>query len=188
VMGGVSLGNATLEVSLGFTPALDDRFILINNDGHDAIEGTFQGLPEDTLVTVGGQQFRITYEGGDGNDVELIRTGVGLAHGNLIVHGTAGADAIRFIPSGNAGAIEVLLNGVSQGTFTPAEAGRILCYGHRGNDDIQVAGGIGRSAWLYGGGGDDRLQGGAGHHVLMGGAGAGPLLRCQGRHLLLAPP
>ncbi|HNQ89221.1 MAG TPA: autotransporter-associated beta strand repeat-containing protein [Verrucomicrobiota bacterium] len=49
--------------------------VLINNDGTDAVSGTFDGLPEDTLITVGWGQFRISYAGGDGNDVSLTYVG-----------------------------------------------------------------------------------------------------------------
>ncbi|MCI0684641.1 MAG: CSLREA domain-containing protein [Gemmataceae bacterium] len=185
VIGGVDLGNATLDVSLGFAPALGDSFLVVNNDGTDAIQGTFQGLDEDALFTVDGQQFRISYEGGDGNDVELTRTGIGLAHGNLVVHGTDADDTIRIVQAGDTGALEVLLNDVSQGTFTPDAGGQIIVRGHRGDDDIEVAGGIDLSAWLYGGRGDDLLKGGAGNDVLLGGAGDDDLSGGQGRDLLI---
>jgi Ca2+-binding RTX toxin-like protein len=181
----VTINDATLNVSPGFTAAIDDQFLIINNDGTDVVVGTFAGLEEDTLFTVDGQEFRISYEGGDGNDVELIRAGIGLVHGNLVVHGTNADDTIRFVPAGNGGAIKVLLNGVSQGTFTPAPGGKIIARGHRGDDDIEVAGSISVSAWLYGGRGDDRLKGGAGHDVLLGGAGDDDLSGGQGRDLLI---
>jgi Ca2+-binding RTX toxin-like protein len=185
VVGGVDLGGATLEVSLGFVPEIGDSFVIVNNDGTDAIQGTFQGLPEDALFTIDGQRFRLSYEGGDGNDVELIRAGIGLARGNLVVHGTDADDTIRILSAGNAGTLEVVVNGISQGTFTPAPEGRIIVRGYRGDDDIRVAGGIGWSAWLYGGRGHDRLQGGAGNDVLMGGVGDDVLHGGQGRDLMI---
>ncbi len=37
----------------------------------EAVQGTFNGLPEGGSFTVGGQFFRITYKGGDGNDVVI---------------------------------------------------------------------------------------------------------------------
>jgi hypothetical protein len=47
-------------------------FTIINNDGADAVVGTFAGLAEGSLVTTGGHQFRISYVGGTGaNDVTL---------------------------------------------------------------------------------------------------------------------
>jgi autotransporter-associated beta strand protein len=73
VHGSVSLNDATLLVSLGFTPSVGDSFFIINNDGTDPVSGTFNGLPEGTLFNVGSAYFRITYTGGDGNDVVLTR-------------------------------------------------------------------------------------------------------------------
>jgi len=71
VNGPVSLGNATLGVSLGFLPAPGTSFIILDNDGTDAINGTFNGLPEGAVLNVGGNKLRISYVGGTGNDVEL---------------------------------------------------------------------------------------------------------------------
>jgi autotransporter-associated beta strand protein len=77
VTGTVALNGLTLNVSLGFTPALGDSFTIINNDGSDQIIGTFGGLPEGKFFSVGGASFRITYSGGPGsNDVVLTRDDV----------------------------------------------------------------------------------------------------------------
>src|SRR5207244_1779258 len=78
----------------------------------------------------------------------------------LVVQGTLGNDTIVFTPGGNTGDISVKLNGASLGTFHPT--GRIIAYGLAGDDDIQVAGSIDLSAWLFGGDGNDRLKGGSG--------------------------
>ena len=71
VTGTVSLGDATLNVIPGFTPASGMVFTIINNDGVDAINGIFAGLLEGTEFNTSGQTFRISYIGGDGNDVTL---------------------------------------------------------------------------------------------------------------------
>jgi Ca2+-binding RTX toxin-like protein len=48
-------------------------YTLINNDGTDAVAGTFTGVAEGTQVgSVGGYGLFLTYQGGDGNDVQLI--------------------------------------------------------------------------------------------------------------------
>jgi autotransporter-associated beta strand protein len=75
VKGTVTLGNATLDLKLapGFAPAAGQSFVLVNNDGTDAVSGTFSGLPEGAYFVLNGQTFRITYAGGTGNDVVLIR-------------------------------------------------------------------------------------------------------------------
>jgi len=75
VHGTVALSNANLALNLGgFTPALGDTFTILNNDGVDAISGTFSGLPPGGLLTNGATIFRITYNGGDGNDVTVTTT------------------------------------------------------------------------------------------------------------------
>lgn len=71
VKGTVNLGGCLLEIALGYSPTLGDSFTLIDNDGSDAVTGTFAGLPEGALITVGNGQFEITYQGGTGNDVVL---------------------------------------------------------------------------------------------------------------------
>jgi autotransporter-associated beta strand protein len=76
VTGTVSLGNSTLNVSLGFVPTIGDVFRIINNDLADAITGTFNGLPEGSTITVGVATFTISYIGGNGNDVTLTATDV----------------------------------------------------------------------------------------------------------------
>lgn len=75
VTGTVSLGSATLNVILGFVPAAGQVFTIINNDAADPVTGTFNGLPEGFTFVAGGQVFRISYVGGDGNDVVLAALG-----------------------------------------------------------------------------------------------------------------
>jgi hypothetical protein len=60
-----------LNASLNFSPGLSNTFTLINNDGFDPVVGTFAGLPEGANLSLSGQQFQISYTGGDGNDVVL---------------------------------------------------------------------------------------------------------------------
>jgi uncharacterized delta-60 repeat protein len=101
----------------------------------------------------------------------------------LVVGGTRGDDKIKIQKVGNTGAVEVKLNGTSLGTFNPT--GRIIVYGHKGDDDIQVSNGVTQSAWLYGGEDDDRLSAGAGDDVLLGGDGDDLLHAGAGRDLLI---
>jgi hypothetical protein len=76
VTGAVSLANCVLQITaLPIFPA-GTTFTIINNDAADAVSGTFAGLPENSIVTVGAQSFRIHYAGGTGNDVTLVRDGV----------------------------------------------------------------------------------------------------------------
>jgi Ca2+-binding RTX toxin-like protein len=100
----------------------------------------------------------------------------------LFVGGTAGKDDIGLSPA-SGGAVEVRVGGSLVGTFQPT--GRIVVYAQAGDDDVQVAGSIARSAWVYGGDGDDRLKGGGGDDVLLGEAGADLIVGGGGRDLLI---
>lgn len=73
VTGTVDLGSGTLQVILynGFKPTVGQVFTIIANDGADAVVGTFAGLAEGATFTVDGVTYRITYVGGNGNDVQL---------------------------------------------------------------------------------------------------------------------
>ena len=102
---------------------------------------------------------------------------------DLVVGGTTANDDIDFLPGSTAGTVEVVINGVSQGVFSPT--GRLIAYGMAGDDDIEAAGSLALSAWLYGGAGNDRLKGGAGNDVLLGGAGDDLILGGAGRDLLI---
>jgi hypothetical protein len=50
-------------------PRPNDKFTLISNDGTDPIVGTFANIPEGGDVRLGNLVLRITYRGGDGNDL-----------------------------------------------------------------------------------------------------------------------
>jgi autotransporter-associated beta strand protein len=80
VIGGVSLGRSTqLDLTGTRNTAHGNVLTLIQNDGTDAVVGTFAGLPEWSTVTLNGLNYHITYcynsEAhmlGIGNDVALI--------------------------------------------------------------------------------------------------------------------
>jgi Dockerin type I domain len=57
----------------GFTPSVGNQFVIIDNDGTDAVSGTFAGLSEGATVTANGLSFTISYLGGTGNDIVLTR-------------------------------------------------------------------------------------------------------------------
>lgn len=94
VRGTNQLGASTLHVTVGpsFTPVEGDRLTIINNDGSEAIQGTFAGLPNGTLFTAGGIQFRILYSDIFVNDVVLLVTNTAA---------TLGADPIVEAGNGN---------------------------------------------------------------------------------------
>jgi len=71
--GTVSLAGVALNASLNYASAVGDQFTIINNDGSDAVIGTFTGLPQGKKLYVGKELFQISYTGGSGNDVVLSR-------------------------------------------------------------------------------------------------------------------
>ncbi len=73
VNGAVDLGGSTLNAFGTITASLGDAIVFIANDGADAVTGQFAGLSQGGIVTVNGENFAIRYDGGDGNDVALVR-------------------------------------------------------------------------------------------------------------------
>ncbi len=71
VTGTVSLDGATLSTSFGFTSAANNCFQIISNDGTDAVTGTFAGLAEGAEFISNGRTYKVSYVGGDGNDVTI---------------------------------------------------------------------------------------------------------------------
>jgi hypothetical protein len=106
VTGAVSLASATLQVTSLPAVAPGTTFVLILNDGADAVSGTFNGLPDNSVLNVSGQPFRIRYSGGSGNDVTLVRDSGSSSTGpqitqSLVTNGTfrlfgAGSNAVIY--------------------------------------------------------------------------------------------
>ncbi|MDB4533472.1 choice-of-anchor D domain-containing protein [Vicingaceae bacterium] len=71
VTGTVTLTNSTLTITGSHTATGVDAIVIIENDGPEAVAGTFNGLVEGAVV---GNGWSITYVGGDGNDIELFAT------------------------------------------------------------------------------------------------------------------
>jgi hypothetical protein len=64
-----TLTGAHLNLIPNFTPPLGTTFTIIHS--LTPVVGNFAGLPESTVFTVNGHVFRITYQGGAGDDVVL---------------------------------------------------------------------------------------------------------------------
>lgn len=113
VHGTVTLGGATLVPSVNYAAVPFDRFTIINNLSGGAVVGTFGGLPEGSIINVGGVRLRISYVEfhnpgsfpatpsffGDGDDVSLtVMTPPVLVEyttdGSLIITGTGWVDDI----------------------------------------------------------------------------------------------
>jgi autotransporter-associated beta strand protein len=74
VANGVTIENGA---QFNFTPVANKRlrtgsvFTAISNTSASAITGTFADLPEGSIFTVGRNNYQISYNGGDGNDLTL---------------------------------------------------------------------------------------------------------------------
>jgi autotransporter-associated beta strand protein len=60
VIGTVNL-SGLLTATVGYTPVNDQLLFILNNDGSDAITGTFSGLADLDTIDLGGYQWRISY-------------------------------------------------------------------------------------------------------------------------------
>jgi autotransporter-associated beta strand protein len=95
VTGTVDLGEATLALSGGYTPPSGSTFVILNNDGSDPATGTFAGLAEGGTLTLNSVSLKISYHGGDGNDVTLRASPPTAASVAYFEASAAGAHAIR---------------------------------------------------------------------------------------------
>jgi hypothetical protein len=72
VFGTLVLSNSpTLNLTGSYVPQPGETFMLIDNDGADAVSGAFAGLPEGANVVFNDATLHLTYAGGSGNDVVL---------------------------------------------------------------------------------------------------------------------
>ncbi len=109
VTGTVALGSSQLAPIAwnGFVPAIGNSFLVINNDGTDAINGIFNNLPEGSRLAALGLAFKISYVAGTGNDVSLTRTSLS----KFDFDGDGKSDISSFRPAG--GVWSELLSGTS---------------------------------------------------------------------------
>lgn len=71
VFGTVTLSNALLDFSVLSLPNSNFPLTIVDNDGVDAVVGTFAGLPQGATLQTPRGNFTISYTGGTGNDVTL---------------------------------------------------------------------------------------------------------------------
>ena len=69
----VTIAQSGLGITLkdGYRPPLNGSFLLVDNQGTQPVNGTFENLPEGSLLPVGKYTFKVSYVGGDGNDIVL---------------------------------------------------------------------------------------------------------------------
>ncbi len=142
--------------------------------------GVFTVKGSHTYAEEGGDTITVTIHHETATDAQTTSTAkvssVAIGQGpcdpdTLLIGGTQAGDTIVVSPVGNTGGVKVQINNepaviVAAGTFSS-----IAVYGQDGDDDIQIAGSIKYSAFLFGQGGNDRLKGGKGNNLLVGGAG-----------------
>jgi hypothetical protein len=73
-LNGASLNLAPATSTNAATPAVGQTFVLLDNDGADAIQGTFAGVAEGSLIVFNGVPLTASYVGGTGNDFTLSST------------------------------------------------------------------------------------------------------------------
>lgn len=190
VTGTVSISNAKLDLSLlsGYAPT-SGNFTIIDNDGADAVTGTFLGLAEGASVTVGTTNFQISYNGGTGNDVVLTASAVtppvspapAPAPTLPPVSVSVQADGTTLLTLNQSVTAEQLATyagsviNTASSAYTlslPANVQNLTLTGSSNIDgsgnsgDNIIIGNAGNNV-LQGGGGIDRIDGGAGRDVLQ---------------------
>lgn len=105
--GPLAVTNAILAVIPGFNSAVSNAFTIVLNNGVGAVNGTFDGLPQNATFMAGGKTFRISYTGGSGNEVTLTQVSTAPAITSLT------SDA----PMGEGSVVTVT------GSFTEPDAG-----------------------------------------------------------------
>lgn len=131
VAGTVTLTNAALNPIGGFTAQSDDvEIMLIDNDGTDAVVGTFNGIPEGGGVTFGSYTGILSYAGGDGNDITLLPDTVDPVAVCQDLSLAIGLDGVVVTPdmidngsTDNVAIASLLIDGASQKDFTYEDLG-----------------------------------------------------------------
>jgi autotransporter-associated beta strand protein len=181
VTGTVTISGATLSLTVTDIPSAGATYVLIDNDGVDAVTGTFSGLAEGASITAGGATYTISYAGGTGNDVVLTLPATPVASiDDGVMSGSEGDD--RLVGGSTADHIRVF-GGNDTVTANAGDdtisggAGDDLLYGNDGadliygNQDADILYGNTGQDTIYGGQGADRVYGGQGNDVVCGNRG-----------------
>src|SRR5439155_19769296 len=101
-----------------------------DNDGTDAVAGTFTGLPEGAVLVAGGQTFTVSYAGGTGNDVVMTRAPVAV-QSVTIDDGSAQRSMLR--------SVTVTFAGLATFTGQPASAFQLTRTGPGPTGNVALA-------------------------------------------------
>ena len=186
--GAVTLSGVLSVDYTGGSPGfnLGSSLRIINNTGAAPISGAFSNAPEGTIIgSSAGYAFRVSYVGGDGNDVTLTEVaGVYGTPAADTLTGTSAADTIYGFDgadtlSGGFGA-DVVNGGLGADVLYGNQDDDVL-FGNQDNDILYggqgadiAYGGQGDDV-LYGNIGDDALYGNLGNDTLNGGVGVNVL-------------
>lgn len=189
VTGTVDVSGANLTTTFGFASTVGDSFVLVANDGVDAVTGTFAGLSEGATISSGGRSYRISYAGDDGNDIVLTDiTSPGRDDGSSVVFGSPEAD--RIVASGGADTIDSgggadTVSAGSGNDSVRAGTGADIIYGNQGDDILR---GEDEDDTLYGGQDRDVVYGNQGDDVAYGNLAADTLFGGRGDDIVYGNP
>jgi Ca2+-binding RTX toxin-like protein len=99
----------------------------------------------------------------------------------LVVTGAVGGSHIEIVQTNS---VEVIIDGVSFGTWYPTEW-IVVHGGSEGENVIEVDGSVTLSTVLIGGAGNDRIKGGGGPNIILGGGGDDSIVGGKSRDLLI---
>jgi hypothetical protein len=105
VTGAVAISNCTLQVSSLPNVSAGTTFVIVTNTTASGTTGTFNGLTENSQLTISGQPFRIHYSAGSGNDVVLVRDSGGIAVGLQLSNGGYTNKTYRLLGAGSGSTI-----------------------------------------------------------------------------------
>jgi hypothetical protein len=74
IANGVTINSGAMIELIGHTSGTLTQGLvltLISNTSANPISSTFSNLPDDSIVTISGNNFQASYSGGDGNDLTL---------------------------------------------------------------------------------------------------------------------
>ena len=74
IANGVTINSGAMIALIGHTMGTLTQgmvLTLISNTSANPVNGTFNNLPDGSIVTISGNNFQVSYEGGDGNDLTL---------------------------------------------------------------------------------------------------------------------